>query len=256
MDHYQSIHNFLLRLSRIDTVVRSLFWGVAHQSQSTSERIKVGVDFGLNRPSSGSGRQSRPTKTVLMAGSKIEHELHRLRFRISHFVSALSRYVLDTAIGANWDVMRRRLERLKRRTPGRDESRPSTPLGGPLDALDFEQTPEPASGDEFSSIGQLQSIHSLVVYHHFTLDRILKACLLSPHAGYQVTFKILMVLFGLVLDLGKLVKEVERDLVDWEVGEERVKSIAVEWEDKEAIFVSDSDPEAEARVIDWTAGCS
>ena len=47
-----------------------------------------------------------------------------------------------------------------------------------------------------------------------------------------------MGLLGLVLDLGKLVKEVDRGVIPWDVGAEKMMSIAAEWDEKEAIFVS------------------
>ncbi len=254
MIKYQTIHNLLLRLSRVNTVIRTLYWDVTHQSESTPDPVKVGVDSGLKRPPSGGRQQSRVMKAVLMSASSVEHRLHRLRFRMSHFVAALSRYVLDTAIGSNWDVMRRRLERLKRRIPGLDESRPPTPLREEDNDFVFEPVLEDDEEEaEPISIGQLQSIHSLVLYHHMTLDRILGSCLLSPHTGHQVTLKILTALFGLVLDLGKLVKEVERGFVGLKQGEARIKGIAADWEEKEAVFVccdvTDRTAEADLDVV-------
>ena len=151
--------------------------------------------------------------------------------------------MLDTAIGENWDVMRRRLERLKRRSLGREESHSLTPTRDQHDPLDFPEVDNEDEREEtLHEISQLHSIHSLVVYHHLTLDRILRACLLSPHAGYQVTLKILMALLGLVLDLGKLVKEVERGVVSFQQGEEKVIGIASDWEEKEVVFVCDFKP--------------
>lgn len=257
MEKYQSIHNFLLRLSRVDTVTRSLYWDIVHQSESATEPIKVGVDSGLNRLPKGHRQQPRRMKAVLMSGSTVEHRLHRLRFRMSHFVTALSRYVLDTAIGANWDTMRRRLERLKRRDPARGENRPPTPsaeMGEDFDFQPMNEVEDDNEEDDHTNIGQLQSVHSLVLYHHLTLDRIMRACLLSSHAGHQMTFKVLMALFGLVLDLGKLVKEVERGVMGFEEGEGRVKALAAEWEEKEAIFVSDRHQQSvQAYTDSWIA---
>ena len=242
MTKYQKVHNFLLRISRVDTVIRTLYWDVLHQSEPNADFVKVGVDRGLKRQPS-EPRTARATKAILMSGSKIEHRLHRLRFRMSHFIAVLSRYVLDTAIGANWDVMRRRLERLKRRSSSREESYASTSLLDQDDTFDFTEVENDDDRREsLHEINQLQSIHSLVIYHHLTLDRILRACLLSPHAGYQVTFKVLMALLGLVLDCGKLVKEVDRGVVSFQEGEDKIVGIASDWEEKEAVFVRVSDP--------------
>lgn len=132
--------------------------------------------------------------------------------------------------------MRTRLERLKQGDTAQRDSRPIAPahddrsdLGSSRDHGEEEDDP--------SDTRQLHSIHSLVLYHHLTLDRILRACMLSPEVQYEAIYKILMSLFGSVLDLGKLVKEVERGVVDWQKGEEEVKGIATEWQEQEGIFV-------------------
>ena len=138
---------------------------------------------------------------------------------MSQFISTLEQYLVDTAIGWNWDAMRQKLERLKR-APGSEQRAPGS---------------EPFEGDEGI---QLHSIDSLVVYHHMVLDRILRAALLAPSAGHQVTFKVLMALFGCILDLGKAVKEVERGLVGWQDGAERIEALVKEWDERETIFVS------------------
>jgi hypothetical protein len=239
MGKYQSIHNFLLRLARIDVVIRGLARDVLHPSDPYLEPLKTGVDE-LGRPQD---RAISARQGMLSAVPILERLVQRTRFKMTHFVSALSQYVLDTAIGTHWDVMRRRLEKLRRRMPGREESRPSTPTqegdwwDGKSADLDHESEGED-EGENDVSATRLQSIHSLVLYHHVTLDRITRACLLSPHAGYQVTYKLLMSLFGLVLDLGKAVKEVERRMLALDEAERRVRSIADEWEEKEAVFVS------------------
>jgi hypothetical protein len=243
MSKYQSIHNFLLRLSRVEVVLRSLAMDVLHPSDPFGEPIKLGVDSGLNRRPSRNGPVDHPERGMLSADSSLERLVQRLRFR-------MSRYVVDTAIGTHWEVMRQRLEKLKRRTAGKQESRPSTPEGSQRgdsdadwwtaeDADDREEDGDEADdGVEEHNLHQLQSIHSLVLYHHVTLDRICRACLLAPHAGYEVTYKLLMTLFSLILDLGKAVKELERRLVAYEEAGERIREVAREWNEKEAVFVS------------------
>lgn len=252
MSKYQSIHNFLLRLSRVEVVLRSLAMDVLHPSDPFGEPIKLGVDSGLNRPPSRSGPVDHRGRGMLSADPTLERLVQRLRFRMSGFVSSLSHYVVDTAIGTHWEVMRQRLDKLKRRTAGKQESRPSSPEGsqrGERDAdwwtaeaaddrQDEGDSDEADDGAEEHNLHQLQSIHSLVLYHHVTLDRICRACLLAPHAGYEVTYKLLMTLFSLILDLGKAVKEVERRLVAFEEAGERIREVAREWNEKEAVFVS------------------
>ena len=116
------------------------------------------------------------------------------------------------------------------------------PTTDPDDEEFYEEAIEPSrDGDddpELTSLHQLSSIHSLVIYHHVVLDRILRACLLAPSAGHEVTYKLLMTLFGLILDLGKAVKEIQRGVLSTEEGEEIVRQLGEEWREKEAVFVS------------------
>ncbi|KAK8864332.1 hypothetical protein IAR55_001579 [Kwoniella newhampshirensis] len=269
MEKYQSVHNFLLRLCRVSVVLRSMYFDMIHQSESFDTPVKTGIDSGFNRPPSRShstGRsrarpvESRPVRTTVSLfpkDSNIEKKARVLRFRMSHLVDAMMRYMVDSAIGTKWDSMRKRLEKLKKNVPGGEgiigDSRPASPTPGDgfyeddIDRLDYNENEdddidndeEDADADEggMRNIHQLQSIHSLVLYHHLTMDRILKSCLLAPQPGYQVTLKILMTLLGLVLDLGKVLKEVERGVVGWMQGGERVDVIAKEWEEKERVFL-------------------
>ncbi|KAK4689060.1 hypothetical protein P7C73_g1043, partial [Tremellales sp. Uapishka_1] len=219
MEKYQSINNLLLRLSRTHKVVQTMYWDILHPTFVSRQSLPRGDGIATPEPS------------VFRKGSQLEKMLLKIRFRMAFFVTVLSRYVVDRAIGSNWDMMRKRLEKLKARPPGRDESRPSTPGIFEYDMLDNNEDDD----EETSSVHQLQSVHSLVVYHHVILDRILRACLLSSHQGHEVTFKILMGLLGLVLDLGKLVKEIQRGLVI--DGEERVRALAGDWDEKDKIFM-------------------
>lgn len=263
MEKYQSIHNLLLRLGRVETVLQSLFVDCHHRHGIFDQPLKTGVDAHPSRPSSRGQRNettARQPRGIFPAGSRHETRLWHLRYRMSHFITCFSRYTLDIAVGANWAVLRRRLGKLQRsartRTGDATTSRPSTPAtdGGrtddyfDLEELGFDDAPDPDDGEADQSAGtthgeirKLHSIHSLVLYHQLIMDRILRSCLLSPSAGYQVAFKVLMTLFGLVLDFGKTVKEVEKGLVGWEDGAERVDAYWREWIEKETAFVSGSD---------------
>jgi len=162
---------------------------------------------------------------------------------MSHFVTSVSRYILDIAIGANWEVLRKRLKKLQKRQPG--SSRPATPSSAAghedddqdyfaFEELDLDDNEEEV---ETQQLHQLHSIHSLVLYHHLVMDRILRSCLLHPSSGHQVAFKILMTLFGICLDFAKTVKEVEKGLLGWVDGEERIEEYWREWVEKETVFV-------------------
>lgn len=246
MDKYQQVHNFLLRLSRIDAVLRLLYFTVLRPTQDGAP-LKVGVDATYNKRPSRVGLPPRTQRGPFPSGSEAEKASLFLRYEMSWFVSSLSHYVLDTAIGHNWDVMRRRLDKLRRRgaVTGTD-SRPMTPGAEYYDDyedLDFEL--DEAGGDaesegtaQLGSLSQLQSAHSLVLYHNIILNRILRACLLSDKPGHQVTFKILMALLALILDLAKTVTEVERGAVTVEEASAHVTTIRQDWSDKKAVFVS------------------
>lgn len=238
MEKYQTIHNLILRLSRVDLVLRTMYWDVIHQFELFNEPHKIGVDL---RPSSGLPcyrLQERSTHSLFPKGSIAQRRLQILRFRMTHFVNVFGRYVLDIAIGSNWDAMKRRLERLRKDCTGKAHNRQGTSEEESDEAW-VESTLHDEEIDEIApgGIRRLQSIHSIVLYHNMVLDKICRACLLGPQSGQQVTFKILMVLFGLVLDLGKTVKEVERGVRGWEDGVEKVDEIEKEWHEKEATFL-------------------
>jgi hypothetical protein len=167
---------------------------------------------------------------------------------MSHFITTFSRYILDIAIGGNWEVLRKRLKKLQKRQPGSGSgsSRPATPssVAGHEDddqdyfafeELDLDDDEE--EGVETQQLHQLHSIHSLVLYHHLIMDRILRSCLLHPSQGHQVAFKILMTLFGICLDFAKTVKEVEKGLLGWMDGGRRIEEYWREWVEKETVFV-------------------
>ncbi|EIW70720.1 hypothetical protein TREMEDRAFT_28786 [Tremella mesenterica DSM 1558] len=245
MERYQSIHNFLLRICRVDTVLRSMYFDLNHSS-SVSEP-KIGVDL-PSRPQSRTSI-SQPTTDSLSPG-KIGQKLHLLRWKMSHFITALHRYVIDIAINVNMDTMNRRLNKLQHQRPRlfHDESRPRTP--NTMDEGEYFEYPLSISssfsegsfqGEEDeggnTNLHQLHSIHSLVLYHEVILDRIIHACLLSPSPGQEVTHKILMKLFGVVLDLGKVVKQMERHELEISSGEEKIVGLSKEWEEKRIVFM-------------------
>jgi hypothetical protein len=170
---------------------------------------------------------------------------------MSHFITTFSRYILDIAIGGNWEVLRKRLMKLQKRQPGSGSSRPGTPssaAGHEDDDQDYFAFEELDLDDEeeeeleTQQLHQLHSIHSLVLYHHLIMDRILRSCLLHPGQGHQVAFKILMTLFGICLDFAKTVKEVEKGLTRWMDGGERIEEYWREWVEKETVFVRPQSP--------------
>ncbi|CAK9781582.1 unnamed protein product [Cutaneotrichosporon oleaginosum] len=248
MEKYQRVHNLLLRLSRADAVLRLLYFSVLRPSAAqVGGPLNTGVDSKYNRTKTQIGSSSRAQLGPFHVGSEAEQMALFLRYEMSWFISTLSRYVLDTAVGQNWDVMRRRLDKLRRRAAmatGTD-SRPMTPAAeydDDYEDLDFEL--DEAVGDaedegtaQLGALSQLQSAHSLVLYHNIILNRILRACLLSDKPGHQVTFKILMSLLSLILDLAKTVAEVERKTMTVEDAALHVSTIRQDWMDKKAVFL-------------------
>ena len=241
MEKYQSIHNLLLRLGRVETVLRSMFIDIHHSHDIYDEPLKQGVDAKYRpRPV-----QERQRSGIFPVGSREAKRFWHLRYRMSHFTTTFSRYILDIAIGGNWEVLRKRLKKLQKRQPGSGSSRPGTPSSAAghedeeqdyfaFEELDFEDEEE---GPETQQLHQLHSIHSLVLYHHLIMDRILRSCLLHSSQGHQVAFKILMTLFGICLDFAKTVKEVEKGLLGWVGGAERIEEYWREWVEKETVFV-------------------
>jgi hypothetical protein len=243
MEKYQSIHNLLLRLGRVETVLRSMFIDTHHSHDIFDEPLKSGVDAKYRpRPA-----QDRQRSGIFPVGSREERRLWHLRYRMSHFITTFSRYILDIAIGGNWEVLRKRLKKLQKRNPGSGSSRPATPSSAAeqedddqdyfaFEELDLDDE-EAEDGVETQQLHQLHSIHSLVLYHHLIMDRILRSCLLHPSQGHQVAFKILMTLFGICLNFAKTVKEVEKGLTGWMDGGERIEEYWREWVEKETVFV-------------------
>lgn len=205
MDKYQQIHNLLLRLSRVDAVLSTMFMDTRRETGFTPE---------------------------------ISQSVHQLRFQMAWFVTSLTRYILDTGIRQHWDVMRQRLERLK----ASGTSAAYDDVYEDLDEEALEADEADDQGDvELGALSQLESAHSLVLYHHIILNRILRACLLADKAGQQVTFKIMMGLLGLILDFGKWVKEVQRGVGVSGRQSDAMGAIAATkraWRDQMAIFVS------------------
>lgn len=244
MEKYQSCHNLLLRLGRVETVLRSMFIDNHHSHDLFDEPLKSGVDAKAPRmKTSAREERQRQRSGIFPVGSREEKRLWHLRYRMSHFTTTFSRYVLDIAIGGNWEVLRKRLKKLQKRQS--TTSRPGTPssgIGHEEENEDYFAFEELDLGDddeevETQQLHQLHSIHSLVLYHHLIMDRILRSCLLHPSSGHQVAFKILMTLFGICLDFAKTVKEVEKGLLGWMDGAERIEEYWREWVEKETVFV-------------------
>ncbi|WRT66281.1 uncharacterized protein IL334_003234 [Kwoniella shivajii] len=253
LQKYQHIHNLLLRLSRCQVVLRSMYWNVLHQSEWIDEPRKSGVDSGHNKMTSRGTLQKsreRQIRTLFPTKSNIERRVQILRFRMSHVVKSFERYVVDGAIGNKWENLKKRLENLKidKMSSGENDSRPSSPTSRQDEFFEIQDYDDEArlenNGDgnegeeeDLMFLHQLQSPHSIILYHNLVLDKILSACLLGSSPGQQVTYKILMALLSLVLDLGKVLVEVERGAKGWQDGKEQIEELEKEWNEKEKVFL-------------------
>ena len=265
MAKYQLLNSYLLRLGRVDTVLRSMYVNTAHPRSAVVIPPKIGVDSRTKLATTVAGT-TRTAHSTFPGQPQAEHLLHCLRHRMTIFVSTLTRYTIDTAINAKWNVMRKRLAKLRQKAPDKPQSQPMTPsedLFGSYDSHDDRssvvQTETEDDEDEFRTAAyiQLQSIHSLVAYHQMTMDRILRSALLSQTSnGQKSTFKILMTLAGLVLDLGKTVKQVEMEVVDEQKAAEAVMQIGASWDKHETAFVSRLFIPSDERFIDANFSCT
>ena len=119
----------------------------------------------------------KPLFLTLTASNKL---LLHFRFITHSFVTALSSYVFDTAIGGNFDAFLARL---------------SPPLGS-------SHSRDRVCDYAFSDVFALADVHSMV------LDNILSACLLR--SGQRAVGDLLSGVLELVLELGMLAGELKR----------------------------------------------
>ena len=167
----------------METVSRSLFHSV-HQTTLDEELFK-----------------SKPQARRLLL---------RFRFQTHSFVSALTSYIFDSAIGTHFNAFMRRLDSVVQQI--RSHSR--------QEHEDFPSVPD---------VFELMNDHSTV------LDKILGACMLrtQQHAIAEVVTDIL----SNILDLGTLVGDMKRGIVDDAIGEARVKKLYYTFERKMFTFV-------------------
>lgn len=95
----------------------------------------------------------------------------------------LAGYVFDTAIGRNWKVFIKRLERLRSDSAGRRRARRAADEDEESgdDSDELEEDEAGAGGAE------LKDVLSLVLYHSTVLDRMLAACFLRTKREFLST---------------------------------------------------------------------
>lgn len=168
---YHRIQTFLLRLFRGE------FFTSPHNQlhRSDSPRFLPPVETVAR---SLYASTTRPNSKIFLDDPQARSLLFSLRIRISHFVNAFAGYTFDTAIGRNWRIFIRRLERLKTQSQSvrsfeERKDRPATELQEDEDEEEEETEMGEGGGAE------LKDIFALVSYHNTVLDRILNSCFLG-----------------------------------------------------------------------------
>ena len=243
MSKYQRIHNFLLRLARVETVLGSMYMDTTHQASRFITPIKSGVDMPRR-----ANEETARFKMLFRYDPMTKQSIHLLRFKMTNFIFVLSRYVLDVAIEKNWSVMHRRLSRL-RVSHLEDQVSSDTSSDQTVETermeLSFGSIAHETESEMHSPASpiKLRSVNSLVMYHHVIMDRTLRSLLLLPTSpSQQTTLAILMKMFTAILNLGKVLKEVELGIIDEEDAVAHVLEAKQLWEEQDTTFVSFKSP--------------
>ena len=126
---------------------------------------------------------TRPNSKIFLDNPQARSLLFSLRIRISHFVNAFAGYTFDTAIGRNWRIFIRRLERLKTQSQSSRtfEERKDRPAMEHLEDEENNEEEEEMEMEEGEGGGgtELKDIFALVSYHGTVLDRISTSCFLG-----------------------------------------------------------------------------
>lgn len=133
------------------------------------------------------------------------------RFIAQSFITTLSSYVFDTAIGGNFDPF------LAQLSSSMSSVRPEAPSSA-------------ARLTRFTDVFELAAAHSIL------LDRIMTACLLR--SGQKVVADLLGQALELVLEFCVIVGELQRERLKEYEAEEMVEGVYVKFRAKMATFVS------------------
>ncbi|CAD7060887.1 unnamed protein product [Tilletia caries] len=185
---YQRLFNFLLRILRVQTVLRGLAKSTLFLSRSTTSPSK---------PSTKSSAPASPPAPTSVATLLFTHDpllsaaLHSFRFEAQHVVNALATYVADVAIGLPWTRFQRRLRQLARGAGAGAGSR------GPAGTA----TATTVRGGGGGGAGK-----SVPASEVGDLDDYDDGSSVWTRAGIM---KIINDLFQLILDLGQLIQDVD-----------------------------------------------
>lgn len=139
--------------------------------------------------------------------------LLRFRFQTHSFVSALTSYIFDSAIGTHFNAFMRRLASVVQQIR----------LHSHQEREDDEGSPS------------VPDVFELMNDHSKMLDKILGACMLRTQQ--RAIAEVVTDILSNILDLGTLVGDMKRGIVDDSTGEARVKKLYYAFERKMFTFV-------------------
>lgn len=208
---YQRLFKFLLRLMRVDTVLKGVFRKLMFRQQSCSP-LPAWMD-----------------SWDIQCASRFRYEAH-------HFVTVLLRYSTDVVITRRWQRFRNRLSALRRSAEsqedvdedleraqsaseasedGQSAMDTASEVGGAA-TMDDAAT---EAGDESTAMPsqfELKDVFSIAAYHEQTLDRMLSGCFLKRRQG-AITM-IIVDMFNLILAFGHLLQQTDGSCDDLEAG--------------------------------------
>ena len=247
---YQRIFNFLLKIARVDLVLRSLTLDVLHPTAHHQVGPKNGVDAIFTGTS---GRLVDQQSGVFPCGSSDQKRLQDLRLRMMQFVSSVQRYMIDMAVGNTWGTFRSRMEEVEGRSlldpttatqPGHHEALAMGDMSdGASDLSDWEDQDLPASPPDPDYSGSPETIQGIMTLHDGTLDKIHDLCLLSPRT--RVSHMTLMAMFEVVLQVGQAIKLLQSSIGSLAEAAESLDASNGEWRRLAAQFkasLRDGDP--------------
>lgn len=140
---------------------------------------------------------------ILPNRPEAQRVFHHLRFQTNAFISALSTYIADSAIGANYNTFMERLVKLRHGVS--------------------EQSPSSSSAPEDVPLEELRDVFSILAYHSAVMDKILEACLLKTR--HRSVGASLVSCMDSVLHLGKLVVGLKAGTMSEETAERKLRKI-------------------------------
>lgn len=154
------------------------------------------------------------TSPALMAfsvRSPVRKQLNTLRFQVTLFMSTLTTYIFDSAIGTNFSTFLARLTKLRHGVPD-----------GPQTSAD-DAHDNPIAEDE-----ELRDVFSILAYHSAVMDRILEACLLK--ARHRSIAASLTECLDYIIILGKVVVDINSGRLSEEGAERALTNLHASFE--------------------------